>query len=1196
MKAKKGEGEGRRQKAIIGIVMATIMLASVLTLMVPASEGRPAANQIDAWDTVYIGEQGLIFDTDGDGVYGGATDLNFILEGVLDTLTEGIILTVDAQGWAVPYGEREGMYTVGGIPVNDAGLEPGDAIYIDEAWIRGDIVLNTPAHDSIVGRSMYGGNGVLDTLAMAEPGDNNESVDIIVRPPDNITIVGPGDINETVNIIVRPPDDIIVIPPDYIGIPPDDFIVIPPLVHFIVIPPFLGDGNSIVGRSVPRSSEIVFKVETNFGWGIHHGWGIPGACVDIKLIGPDGVEFASIDGQALENITILETTMYVGNLTPTTTAPPYPDAIDLTDLDIGTYRVKFKTNKATCNMLDISSPEYMFEVRKEELSIMVERTIVGRGEDIRLTVLGNPKAFYYLIVTGVDTTAPPEIKATYGDVKVVDTAGDAYPVTRTPNLAAWIKTGIDCIADVIIDTAGADDRTYTIKVYDTSIPDYPNFVPDKEFVSVKGDKVSVKVEKPRLTLDIPSTAIVGKEVTIEGTVSAGDYVDILINDGGIAYFDDVPVDCDNEFEVDWDTARLATGFYWHVIDGYIDCPYDSFEEINAAGIDEDDSTIIWLVAPGLTAEQSRNAIAEGDDYTIKGTATGVDDVDIVLVGPNGYPLEDPGLGILNGLEIRSSLVTYYNEFSEDIKMRKGVNSGTWKANVLAPGLDGTYGDLGIGAGELTNINTTQFAGKTQDQIVAILENHTVNVTGSDDLLEWFAFEVKLPYVRLDPIENVTIGEPLEITGKTNREPGTKIVIWTIEGPIMLPAVITEVEWTTPNQGIFSAAIDTTGAATGNYTLKADDREGNNDTATVELAPPSPAPVPIIKLNPVEDVVVGEHLVVSGTTIWEYGHWIIVTVRGPTELPAVMVEVEKGTFCAIFDTTHALTGSYTVKADDGCGHTDEAIVNITLVPNGAFSSVIITDVNPTKLHPGDTKEVVLTVKNNGGREVRDVRLIFEGTRNVYVIGSTIAQINRLNSWSSKEVKITVHVEEGTPNGVYSIPVICSWNEYYFDPAMGYVTKPKGSVELGISFNIIGVPPPPAPEVSISTDKKEYPLGDVINTTIRLSNPTGNAQNMLFKWYFIRDYNNWTKIEQTTINLSANSDQTSTASIPVEDWGNKSFCGCYIVSLTNTTTNNVVSVDSASWIYLPSTECKSKTSAEIAKGIKEIVEGVELQLPG
>ena len=121
--------------------------------------------------------------------------------------------------------------------------------------------------------------------------------------------------------------------------------------------------------------------------------------------------------------------------------------------------------------------------------------------------------------------------------------------------------------------------------------------------------------------------------------------------------------------------------------------------------------------------------------------------------------------------------------------------------------------------------------------------------------------------------------------------------------------------------------------------------------------------------------------------------------------------------------------------------------------GAFSSVIITDVKPTEFHPGETKEVVLTVKNNGGRDARDVRLMFEGANYLSIVGPTVAQINTLNSWCEKEVKITVHVAEGTPNGVYSIPISCSWNEYYFDPAVGYKTDSK-AVPLGISFDVKG----------------------------------------------------------------------------------------------------------------------------------------------
>ena len=582
-----------------------------------------------------------------------------------------------------------------------------------------------------------------------------------------------------------------------------------------------GTMDSIVDKSIPRGTKITIRAKPNFGGLMNASDGCGWSKIKIKLIDPDGITCVmKIDADASEiDIT-----------------PDDWDMLDTSDWDTGTWKLKIQTDKYTCNEVDVISPYYEFTVVSYELSIEVAEDTVCRGEDLRLWISGYPRYYYYLIVTHVDVTAPPAIEDT-GDVRALDTAGDAYPWTATPNLAAWIKTGSDGIADVKISTTGADERRYMIKVYDTTFPVYPYFVPDDDVEWEDDDDVDVEVVKPKVAFDIPRTVIIGEEAAIRGTVSAGDSVDILIDDGAVAYFDDECVDEYNEFEVKWDTEGLAVGFYW--IDAYIDCPYDSYYEIETAGIDEDGSTSIWLAAPELTTEQPRKVVAEEDDYTIEGTATGVDDVDIVLVGPNGYPPSDPGLDVLNGLEITSTSVTDC-EFSEDIKMREGLDLGTWITMVLVPGIDGMYGDLGVEAGELEYISTTVFAGKTQTQIVEMLKEHTVDMAESDDLLDLFTFEVEMPYIKFDTIESVIIEEPLEIIGTTNREPETVIAIWTIAGPAELPAVLVEVEWPTADQGVFTATIDTSDAVLGKYTLKAEDAEGNNDTTAVEIVAGKPS--------------------------------------------------------------------------------------------------------------------------------------------------------------------------------------------------------------------------------------------------------------------------------------------------------------------------------------------------------------------
>jgi len=706
----------KRVKAIIGIAMTVIMLASVFTAIVPLASAQPtgakreADGSIISGNTLFTGEHWLHFDA----AYSDAVSLKKVEDGdVIETIT-----IADPFDFCIPHSVEEGGYEIRNATDACIGY-----LTIKEPEITGDVFIE----------------GTMD---------------------------------------------------------------------------------SIVGKSIPLGTKITIRARPNFGGLMNASDGSGWSKIKIKLFDPDGIEMKKVVDADSSEIDI---------------TPDDWSVLDTSDWDVGAYKVKITSDITSCNEVDVRSPYYEFTVRSYELSIEAAEDTVCRGESIILMVSGYPRYYYYLIVTNVDVTAPPAIEDTY-DVKALDTAGDAYPATATPNLAAWIKTGSDGIADVKISTTGADERTYTIKVYDTTTPAYPDFVPDYAVVPEDDDEVDVKVVKPVVVFDMPSSVVIGETVTIKGAVSAGDEVDIVIEDANLV-FDDVSVDENNEFEVKWDTSGLTIGFYW--IDVYIDCEVDTEDPEDYEDIDEDGSTIIWLAAPGLTAEQPRNEVAEGDAYTIEGIATGTDDVDIVLVGPEGYPAADPGLGVLNGLEIMSSSVTD-DEFSEEIEMTEGLDLGTWKTMVFSPGRDAEYGDLGIGAGELDWIPTDWFAGKSQDQIVTLLKDHTVNVAGSDDLLVELTFEVETPYVRFEPIESVTIGEPLEITGTTNREPGTVIAIWTIEGPAELPPVVIGVEWPTADQGVFTATIDTTDAVLGTYTLKAEDADGHSDTTTVEIVAGKPS--------------------------------------------------------------------------------------------------------------------------------------------------------------------------------------------------------------------------------------------------------------------------------------------------------------------------------------------------------------------
>ena len=135
-----------------------------------------------------------------------------------------------------------------------------------------------------------------------------------------------------------------------------------------------------------------------------------------------------------------------------------------------------------------------------------------------------------------------------------------------------------------------------------------------------------------------------------------------------------------------------------------------------------------------------------------------------------------------------------------------------------------------------------------------------------------------------------------------------------------------------------------------------------------------------------------------------------------------------------------------------------------------------------------------------------------------------------------------------------------------------------------------PKPPTPEVSIFTDKTVYSPGDTMKTSLRISNPADDTQALSFNWYLgIPEYNLWVEIAAMPVSLPLGYDQVFTVSIPVSDWGTKRFCGCHLVSLAETTTGEVVSMDSTVWTYTPGAMSTSKAAAELVKEINETIGG-------
>ena len=491
----------------------------------------------------------------------------------------------------------------------------------------------------------------------------------------------------------------------------------------------------------------------------------------------------------------------------------------------GTYELWVETVEDKARGLDIESARYTITLRKPEIEIESEMELPPVGEEVVFTVIAPPYAFFNFsashpedVVMAAKGNNP--LNLSEGEEVRMDEVGGAFNAT----------TDYEGLYNFVV--YFTEGRIYTFRVW----YDAPTYE-----AAWHRDQIDIEVGEITTAVTVPDTSVVvvGEDVTIRGISPAGDCVDIYID--GFLWFDDEPL-IDGEFEVILDTCGMVVGS--HDVHVYVDCPFSIWDEDELPeGIEEDGSKELRLVSPGLLAKQRRNVVAVGDDYIVEGMATGVDEVDVVLIGPNGFTAVP--LGVENGLEFLSTSVSEGNAFNEDICIPDDADFGEYKVGVFTPGRDGVYGTTWCGEGELLDailaeygIEVEDLVGKNQTQLLDMITAATIDKVGSDDLAEILNFTTELPYVRFSDVRDVPVGEPLKVNGVTNRVPGTTITInSTIEyltpHPHLIPA---KVKWPSPNYGVFNVTINTTDAKSGTYTLIADDGEGNINITTVEILP------------------------------------------------------------------------------------------------------------------------------------------------------------------------------------------------------------------------------------------------------------------------------------------------------------------------------------------------------------------------
>jgi hypothetical protein len=496
-------------------------------------------------------------------------------------------------------------------------------------------------------------------------------------------------------------------------------------------------------------------------------------------------------------------------------------AINTTGWKLGTYTFKVATKQNTtapghgARGLSMESNEATLTLLKSAITIEAEKTSAVELGSIKLTVTG---------VSGHAIT-----------LNTSDTAHTTFPVgsNDNPNAAAASSFAHSIDADgkrtytVKFDETGS----YTIRVTDTTDDTY--------------DTADIAIVERSITFDIPSTVTIGDKLTIKGTANTGSSVDIAVDGTVDALLNDLVIDENKEFSKEISTTDIAA----FAVPGSVRLKA-YIDRTGGAGVvpttDTDDgSTAILMVRGGLTAELSMDIVAQDDDFTISGTAKGSNNVNVLIVSPKGKGGTYITTSAVNDIYNETASVSEVDDvFSRKISVGANVDTGSYLIVVLSPGSDSVYNGLTTGTGVTdfyTNLSAAyNLLAKTQEQLLAIIQDATVSAAGSDDLI-WVGYiKVATPFVTLDPIVSVAIGEPLAITGTSNRKEGFAIVV-TAKGPMELAPQTVNIE-----DGTFNATFDTAGATVGTYTVKADDGDGHTDEVTVsivtEVAPaPTAAP-------------------------------------------------------------------------------------------------------------------------------------------------------------------------------------------------------------------------------------------------------------------------------------------------------------------------------------------------------------------
>lgn len=574
-------------------------------------------------------------------------------------------------------------------------------------------------------------------------------------------------------------------------------------------------------------------------------------------------------------------------------------ALPTTTFPAGDYAFKVKTDTGTCNGLDTSGTSITLKVVNAGISgFKADKT--GPSLQELVTVSGTTQPFETVrIWVSRGNASEATLTATVRKTALVGTATPGTGTTKCGNLtegvaafklaAAHVDQGYVCMdADkegkLAVQVFFNKSGSYEVKavLWDNAT----NASKDTEQI------VTLTVGDATATVKTAqSTYILGEDIKITGTATAGQRIAIALNNK--VAVNSVERKSDGSFEWTWsrsDTNGITRAGGATIVKGTSNysegpatvkiwvCP----SSVDMAGatcdmfpnddvkdgvcnrgtdVSKGDCTggerkvkgpdATWALdlkeqSVEVTSPTAGQRVAKGDSFDLKGTALGASTVFVWVFNSKGTTSG----GLCKSETVSVAASQQGSGFAKKFGSEVAKDPGDFTLVVQSLGRDGVYSDgkqSGNTADPLDNAggqNNLQCSddgvtaggalnNKVGSQIQSILQDNALSKAGSDDqkVFKVVQFKVVTPSIKLNACPSAVKGTNLTVTGTSNRADNTTIIV-KATGPKELPPVTTSVKNGTYSATFTAAAI---GADIGTYTVNADDLQGLTDTVICTVA-------------------------------------------------------------------------------------------------------------------------------------------------------------------------------------------------------------------------------------------------------------------------------------------------------------------------------------------------------------------------